>query len=326
MWWDGLRHMDSLTILIPAFNDWEALSLLLPQIDRSLTGADRRASILIVDDAATDPMPRDFPGCNFTALDSLDILHLRCNLGHQRAIALGLYHVHEFTSAEVVLVMDGDGEDRPQDIPALLDEYEHHGGREVIFAARTRRMESLAFQSFYRAYQVVHRALTGVEVRVGNFSVMGRGTLARLMASPDLWNHYSASVYRARLPKTLLPLARGPRLCGHSKMNFVSLLMHGLSAICVHSEQVSARLVTAAAFFSVIALCSPLLGKVIPGWNGYLTGWIIGLALQLLAFAMLFAFLIAGRRSSPGFIAQRDAPYYILGKTRLEALAQRQAH
>src|ERR1700722_1132073 len=134
MWWDGLRHMDSLTILIPAFNDWEALCLLLPQIDRSLAGGDRRASILIVDDAATDPMPRDFPGCNFTALDSLDILHLRCNLGHQRAIALGLYHVHEFTSAEGVLVMDGGGEDRPQDIPALLDEDEHHGGREVIFA------------------------------------------------------------------------------------------------------------------------------------------------------------------------------------------------
>jgi polyisoprenyl-phosphate glycosyltransferase len=326
MWWDGLRQMDSLTILIPAFNDWEALSLLLPQIDRSLAEVDRRASILIVDDAATDSMPRNFPGCDFTSLDSIDILHLRCNLGHQRAIALGLYHVHEFTSADVVLVMDGDGEDRPQDIPALLDEYERQGGRNVIFAARTRRMESLAFQSFYRAYQVVHRALTGVEVRVGNFSVMGRGTLARLMASPDLWNHYSASVYRARLPKTLLPLARGPRLCGHSKMNFVSLLMHGLSAICVHSEQVSARLVTAAAFFSVIALGSPLLGKIVPGWNGYLTGWIIGLALQLLAFAMLFAFLIASRRSSPGFIAQRDAPYYILGKTKLEALAQRQAH
>jgi hypothetical protein len=326
MWWDGHRQMDSLTILIPAFNDWEALSLLLPQIDCALAQAERHASILIVDDAATDPMPRNFPGCDFTALDSVDILHLRCNLGHQRAIALGLYHVHEFTSAEVVLVMDGDGEDRPQDIPTLLDEYEQHGGSKIIFAARTRRMESLAFQLFYRAYQVVHRALTGVEVRVGNFSVMARTSLARLLGSPDLWNHYSASVYRAGLPKILLPLARGPRLCGRSKMNFVSLLMHGLSAICVHSEQVSARLVTAAAFFSVIAVCSPLLGKMIPGWNGYITGWIIGLALQSLAFAMLFAFLIAGRRSSTGFIAQRDAPYYILGKTKLGVIAQRQAH
>jgi hypothetical protein len=310
--------MDSLTILIPAFNDWEALALLLPLVDRALAEARRRASVLIVDDAATDPMPPNFPGCDFTALDSVDILHLRCNLGHQRAIALGLYHVHEFTAADAVLVMDGDGEDRPQDIPALLEEYERHGGREVIFAARTRRMESLTFQFFYRAYQVVHRALTGVEVRVGNFSVMPRAALSNLMASPDLWNHYSASVYRARLPKALLPLPRGPRLSGRSKMNFASLLMHGLSAICVHSEQVSARLVAAAAFFALIALASPLFGKMIPWWSGYATGWMIALALQSLAFATLFAFLIAGRRSTPGFIAQRDAPYYILGKTKLE--------
>jgi hypothetical protein len=306
-----------LTIIVPAFNDWDALRLLLPLIDRALSDAHHRASVLIVDDASTDPLPPDYPGSEFAALDSVEILHLRCNMGHQRAIALGLCHLHEFTAAQVVLVMDGDGEDRPEDLPALLDEYENRGRRDVIFAARTRRMESLAFQFFYRAYQVAHRALTGVEVRVGNFSLMPRAALSRLLASPDLWNHYSASVYRARLPKTLLPLARGARLSGRSKMNFVSLLMHGLSAICVHSEQVSARLLTASACFSLIALCAPFFGKMIPGWTGYTTGWVVGLALQSLTFAILFAFLIAGRRSSPGFIVQRDAPYYILGKTTL---------
>ena len=311
------RLVDSLTILIPAFNDWEALRLLLPSLDRALVRAGRRASVLIVDDASTDPWPPNYPGCRFDAIDALEILHLRCNLGHQRAIALGLYHVHEFTTAQAVLVMDGDGEDRPEDLPALLAEYENRGRREVIFAARTRRMESLAFQFFYRAYQVVHRALTGVEVRVGNFSVIPRMALSRLMASADLWNHYSASVYRARLPKTLLPLPRGRRLSGRSKMNFVSLLMHGLSAICVHSEQVSARLVTASAFFCLLAAFTPWAGKIIPGWTGYATGWVIGLALQSLTFAMLFALLIAGRRSSPGFLVQRDAPYYILSRTTL---------
>ena len=316
--------VDSLTILIPVFNDWEAVRLLLPRVDRALARAHRRAAVLMVDDASTDPLPPNYPGGEFAALDSIDILHLRCNLGHQRAIALGLYHVREFTAAEIVLVMDGDGEDRAEDLPALLGEFENRGRGEVIFAARTRRMESLAFQFFYRVYQVAHRALTGVEVRVGNFSVMPRAGLSRLIASPDLWNHYSASVYRARLPKTLLPLARGARLSGRSKMNFVSLLMHGLSAICVHSEQVSARLLTASACFSLIALCSPLLGKIIPGWTGYTTGWVIGLALQSLTFAILFAFLIAGRRSSPGFIMQRDAPYYILGKTTLSTNPERQ--
>ena len=77
-------------------------------------------SVLIVDDASTEPMPQDWPGQNFSALDSVEVLHLRSNQGHQRAIALGLYHLHEFTDAEAVVVMDGDGEDRPEDLPELL--------------------------------------------------------------------------------------------------------------------------------------------------------------------------------------------------------------
>jgi len=314
---------DSLTILIPSFNDWAALRLLLPGIDRALAGAPLTnawsVSVLIVDDGSTDPIPENWAQ-DFAVIQSLEILHLRCNLGHQRAIALGLYHVHEFGEADAVIVMDGDGQDRPRDLPELLRELDHRGRREVIFAARSKRMESLLFQSFYRAYQCVHRVLTGVGVRVGNFSAIPRSLLVRLVASPDLWNHYAAAVFRARLPRRLLPLDRGARLQGHSKMNFVSLLTHGLAAISVFSDQVSARLLTASAAFSVLAIAAILSshsipGHPIPGWTNATTAWLIGLVLQSLTFAILFAFLIASRRSSAGFILQRDAPYFILGKT-----------
>jgi polyisoprenyl-phosphate glycosyltransferase len=307
----------SLVILIPSFNDWDAVGLLLPLVDRALAAANRSASVLVVDDASTEPLPEHWPGENFSALESVDVLHLRCNLGHQRAIALGLYHVHEFSDAETVLVMDGDGEDRAEDLRALLGEYEHSGRREIVFAARTRRMESFMFQFFYRAYQVVHRVLTGVEVRVGNFSVMSRSALSRMMASPDLWNNYSAAVYRARLPRRLVPLPRGRRLTGKSKMNFVSLLMHALSAISVYSDQVSARLLTASAVFSVLGLAAIAMRAFIPvpGWTTFTTGFLIGLIFQSLTFAILFSFLIASRRNTPGFLLQRDAPYFILGKT-----------
>jgi polyisoprenyl-phosphate glycosyltransferase len=310
---------DSLTILIPSFNDWSALQLLLPGIDRALVDSTLHSawsvSVLIVDDGSTDPLPEDWPGQDFAALQSIEILHLRCNLGHQRAVALGLYHVHEFGDADAVIVMDGDGQDRPRDLPGLLREFESGGRREVIFAARSKRMESLLFQCFYRAYQCVHRVLTGVGVRVGNFSAIPRALLVRLIASPDLWNHYAAAVFRARLPRRLIPLDRGARLQGHSKMNFVSLLTHGLSAISVFSDQVSARLLTASAAFSVLALAAILSSHAIPGWTREMTAWLIGLMVQSLTFAILFAFLIASRRSSAGFILQRDAPYFILGKT-----------
>jgi hypothetical protein len=321
----------SLAILIPNFNDWESLRLLLPQLDQALAGLEHQVSVLVVDDASTEPMPEDWPGQNFNALDSVEILHLRSNQGHQRAIALGLYHLHEFTEIDAVVVMDGDGEDRPEDVPDLLRAYVAGEGREVVFAARTRRMESLSFRLCYRAYRLIHQALTGVVVQVGNFSVVPRSAMSRLMAVPDLWNHYAASVYRARLPRRLVPLPRGRRLAGESKMNFVSLLIHGLSAMSVFSDQVSARLLTAAVGFAVVAM--GLMGVTagirwftdlaVPGWATFTVGLLLVLVVQLLSFATLFAFLIASRRSSLNFLLTRDAPYFILGKTTAYGTADR---
>lgn len=320
-----------LAILIPNFNDWDALRLLLPLIDLAVQGREYQVSVLVVDDASTEPMPDDWPGQDFSALASVEVLHLRSNQGHQRAIALGLYHLHEFTDVEGVVVMDGDGEDRPEDLPELLRAYVAEEGRKVVFAARTKRMESLGFRLCYRAYRLVHYAMTGVVVQVGNFSVVPRPAMARLMAVPDLWNHYAASVYRARLPRRLVPLARGRRLAGQSKMNFVSLLIHGLSAMSVFSDQVSARLLTAAVGFAFIAM--GLMGVTaavrwftdlaVPGWATYTVGLLLVLVVQLLSFATLFAFLIASRRSSLNFLLTRDAPYFILGKTRAYGTADR---
>jgi polyisoprenyl-phosphate glycosyltransferase len=321
----------SLAILIPNFNDWESLRLLLPQLDQAVGGLEQQVSVLMVDDASTEPMPQDWPGQSFSTLDSVEILHLRSNQGHQRAIALGLYHLHEFSDVDAVVVMDGDGEDRPEDLPELIRAYLAAEEDEVVFAARTKRMESLGFRLCYRAYRLVHHAMTGVVVRVGNFSVVPRSALARLMAVPDLWNHFAASVYRARLRHRLVPLPRGRRLAGESKMNFVSLLIHGLSAMSVFSDQVSARLLTAAVGFAMFAM--GLIGVTagirwftdlaVPGWATFTVGLLLVLVVQLLSFATLFAFLISSRRSSLNFLLTRDAPYFILGKTNVFGTAQK---
>ena len=284
--------------MIPCFNDWASLRLLLPQISQAVSGLNWRVSILVINDASTEPVPDDF--------ESHQILNLRCNLGHQRAIALGLYHAHEFTGASAVVVMDGDGEDRPQDLPALLAEFELGGCREAVFAARTKRMESTAFQISYQTYRMIHRMLTGIEVRAGNFSVLPRSALTSLMVAADVWNHYAASVYRSRLPRRLLPLPRGSRLCGQSHMNFVSLLVHGLSAMSVFSDRISARLLAAASLLTG-------LGLAIFFWVGWTPATILLLALagQSLTFAALFALTIVSRRSSVGFLLIRDAQLFL---------------
>ena len=313
-------HSDSLVILIPNFNDWEPLQLLLNQLDPVARATPWRLSVLIVDDASTAPMPARWPDPAPLSLTPVEILHLRANLGHQRAIALGLYHIHETRPGATVLVMDGDGEDKPSDLPALLAEYDRSGRRDAVFAARGKRMESFTFQFFYRLYRLLHLALTGIEVRVGNFSVLPPEALARLMAVSDLWNHYAAAVLRARLPRRTLPLARGSRLAGNSQMNFTGLLVHGLSAISVFSDRVSARLLAASAALGVAVTALSLAaaaawasGVALPPALLYALIALGAVTVQSILLTAFFVFLIAHRRATPGFLLPRDAHLFLLG-------------
>src|SRR5919108_1869425 len=191
-----------LIILMPVYNDWDALSMLLPILERELSLEGLGAEVLMVDDGSTAPVPPNFGQDSFTAIERIDILSLRRNLGHQRAIALGLSYIEANRSCQAVVVMDCDGEDDPRDVPRLVRECFDNGGQKIIFAARARRAEGLAFRFFYRLYRLIHFALTGVKVRVGNFSVIPWAILNRLVAGFRLWGDYAASVHKKRPPET----------------------------------------------------------------------------------------------------------------------------
>ena len=101
-------------ILIPVHNDWEAVGLLLSQLDAELASHSITASVLLVDDGSTTPAPSGWCESPFQAIRPLEVLELRCNLGHQRALAVGLAYAEANTSNSAVVVMDGDGEDDPR--------------------------------------------------------------------------------------------------------------------------------------------------------------------------------------------------------------------
>ena len=145
-------------------------------------------------------------------------------------------------SCDGVVIMDGDGEDDPADVPRLIERCRALGNTKVVFAERTRRVDSLTFRAFYACYRAAHWVLTGVKVRVGNFSVIPRQVLRKLVTVSELWNHYAAAVYVAKLPRDTIETTRRPRLHGQSKMNFGSLVGHGLSAMSVHGEALAIRL------------------------------------------------------------------------------------
>src|SRR5262249_8309596 len=145
----------------------------------------------------------DFPS-SLSTVRAIRILRLRRNVGHQRAIAIGLMHIKKTTSCDAVVVMDADGEDTAEGVLQLLDAYANTGGANAIFAERSRRLESLLYQTFYLFYKVLHRGLTGVSVRVGNFSILPSQYLGTLSVMSELWNHYAAAVFRSKLPITTI--------------------------------------------------------------------------------------------------------------------------
>lgn len=308
-------------ILIPVYNDWEAVSLLLDRLDTVLAGSAIAADVLLVDDGSVVEPPARLGRLEYRALNRVDLLELRRNLGHQRAIAAGLCYTHDHLPARVVVVMDGDGEDAPEDVPRLLERLRENGGRSVVFAIRTRRSESWVFRVSYAAYRLAHVALTGIPVRVGNFSAIPAAFVGRLVTVPELWNHYAAAVFKAKLPRDGIPTSRAPRLGGQSRMDFVSLLSHGLSALSVHAELIGVRLLAATGVMAAIALA--LLGSVvvtrlatpmaIPGWASTIVGLLVLLLAQAVGFAVLFSFLVLHGRSQPGFIPARDYVHFVAG-------------
>ncbi len=197
-----------LVILVPAYNDWESLRLLLPKIDTALKGLGAAAEMLVIDDGSIDPQPTGAE-LALTHLSRVRVLEMRRNLGHQRAICVGLSYVSENIPCSGVVVMDADGEDDPVDLPKLIGRFKQENGRKVVFAGRARRSESAAFRIFYAAYKLAHFILTGHRVEVGNFSVVPAMQLQRLVVVSELWNHFAAAVYSARIPYVIVPTARG---------------------------------------------------------------------------------------------------------------------
>jgi len=313
------RPAAELTILIPVFNDWKAVALLLEKLDEELRAVDRRANVLLVDDGSTSlPYGPVLRGAANT-IERVDILHLRRNLGHQRAIAVGLTYLEQSTDCPMVVVMDGDGEDRPSDVPRLLAEAEASTQPEIVFAARHKRSEGLVFRAFYGAYRAIHRILTGIPVNVGNFSVVPREALRRLVVVSEIWNHYAAAVFHARLPHRLVGTARGERLAGKPTMNFVSLVAHGLSALFVHGEVLGVRaLLAAGAAFVLMCLSLGaiiairlLTSQAIPGWATTAGGIVLILMSQLIVLGVLVTSLTIGSRMNVGFIPVRDFAYFV---------------
>ncbi len=313
---------DAVTILMPIYNDWESALVLIGRVAAALAPRFQPRFLLVNDGSSIPPPPALTKDA---AAAFVEVLHLRRNLGHQRAITIGLAHLQQARNTEQVVVMDGDGEDTAEGVARLLDHFVAMGRTHTVFAARGRRSEGRTFVLFYLGYQLAHRVLTGRAVREGNFCVLPIAHLDRLVAVSETWNHFSASIFKARLPVSSIAVDRGARIAGRSHMNFLALLAHGLSAISVFSDVVGLRLLVATGILGVLTLVAVMAVVAIrlatelavPGWATTATGLLLLLFSQAGLLSLVFVFIILQSRNTSSFIPLRDHAYFI---DRLERL------
>ena len=306
-------------VICPVYEDWPAVRMLLPRIGKALAPVASCARVLLVNDGSATPVPTDLVCEPLDTIAEVRVLSLRRNVGHQRALAIGLAYAEANMPCDAVVVMDGDGEDDPDDVPRLLEAMRTTRPPGVVFAQRTRRSEGFVFTVLYRLYRSIHLLLTGIPVQVGNCSVIPRSVLDRLVVVSDLWNHYAAAVFQSRIPYTMVPTARGRRLSGQSRMNFVSLVAHGLSAIAVFADRVGVRILIAA--MAVIAASLAILGGVFVRWlttGRPASSWLVAaivvglvLTIQTGATAGLFVLQVLFARANSTFIPTRDYAFFV---------------
>lgn len=313
----------SIAIVVPVFDDWPSFTALVADIARLFARSDVVIHICAVDDGSLGALPIEaISGPPASCVVSVEIIRLALNLGHQRAIAVGLCALADSAEWDAVLVMDGDGEDRPSDIPALLA-----AAREnpecVVLARRAKRSEPPMFRVWYRLYRLLFHVLTGRAIRFGNFSLLPMPAVRRLVHMPELWNHLAASIMRSRLPYVEVPTERGTRFDGRSRMNLLGLIVHGLSALSVHTDMVFVRVLLLAAVIAVAAALGIVAVTVIrfgtdfaiPGWATTAVGdLLIMLLLTLVVIVAATLTMLAGRSNRPivpivdarQFIAERE--------------------
>lgn len=302
-------------IAIPVFNDWESLEVLISQIDQALLFEKLEVDILAINDGSTFNYQNSIDLLALKAVNRIHLLTLKRNLGHQRAIAIALCYIEEEMECKAVVVMDGDGEDAPADIPRLIYQCKEQNYSKIVFAKRTQRSETLLFRMFYRVYKFLFKLLTGEDMEIGNFSIIPHKILNRVVILSEIWNHFAAGILKARVPFTTIPCKRNRRIAGRSKMNFVSLIMHGLSAISVYGDVIGVKALLATL---ILMLASLLLVAIImivrvavPNWAPYVAGLSLIICLQCITASLAFIFLVLNGRNNFSFLPKRDYSYFI---------------
>ncbi len=217
-------------ILIPIYNDWQSISKLLDEINLNLSNLDYEVSVVIVNDASNHD--RQDEEKTLENIQSIKVLNMKINQGHARCIATGLKYIYQKEDFDYVIPMDGDGEDRPEEIKEFLNKIKASNGKPIV-GERIKRSENLIFQICYQLHKFITYTFTGKSIKFGNFTCLPKLTVEKLINDKSTWNSFSGSLSKVENDLISVSSIRGTRYFGPSKMSFYNLIKHSLSIISV---------------------------------------------------------------------------------------------
>ena len=217
-------------ILIPLYNDWQSTSKLVDEINNLSISSEFQISIIIVNDASNHDRPEE--NKTLENINSFKIINMKKNQGHARCIAAGLKYIFEKEDFDYVIPMDGDGEDRPEEIKEFINKIKDSNGKPIV-GLRVKRSEGPIFKICYQIHKLITYTFTGKSIKFGNFTCLPKATVEKLINEKATWNSFSGSLTKIENDLLSTPSIRGPRYFGPSKMSFYNLIKHSLSIISV---------------------------------------------------------------------------------------------
>ena len=230
--------MKKYIILIPIYNDSESLKKLIEDINEVTKDLNAEISIIVINDASSQQIVDSYP--NTENINSIEILNLKENRGHTRCIASGLKYIYEKKEFDYVIPMDGDGEDRPEEIKNFVQISDKSVDKSIV-GERIKRSEGIIFRLCYELHKYLTLVFTGQLIKFGNFTCLSRSTVKKMLNEKATWNSFSGSLRKIEKDLLSTPSIRGSRYFGPSKMSFFNLLKHSLCIISVYRRTVLIR-------------------------------------------------------------------------------------
>ena len=243
--------MKKFKILIPCYNDWQSLFKLLNNIDNNITMFDGEFNVLIVNDCSTEKIPK--PSFNFKKIKSIDLINIKKNQGHTRCNATGIKYLSEKKDFDYMILMDGDGEDNPSDLPVIIKKVLEKINISVV-ATRKKRSEGLLFTMFYNLHKIITLIFTGKNMNFGHYSCLTKEDVILLSSKKTLWSNFAGTAKKYISNLYSVPTIRGHRYFGPSKMPLKGLIIHSMSIIASFKYQVLLRSLLFIFFSSFIYL------------------------------------------------------------------------